>query len=252
MPLVPEVTNSRGDKRLHLIHLGLKGDLPALAKAGNFNRSYARVPRSAAGRCVGICHLCNAGMETSDPVVPFEDFSSAALWKDTYLKDLPFDSLPPIMKGLLWGPMHETPMFFKTDFWHNWHNGLGKTWLSSAFVEFNTSGLLEGRSIDSRFESLTNEYKDFCSKNKISPYLKALSRETFSMESTKVAPSGNWNKAAVTTELMLFLGHVCRKFIEGHTADALLLAVDSRFCSELQNFLEQVLYEIFLVCLYWA
>ena len=126
--------------------------------------------------------------------------------------------------------MRQTPLFFHEDFWHNWHNGLAKTFLSSAFVEINTSGILEGRSIDARFEALSVEYRAFCADNHMSPYLKLLSRETFGMESSKMFPTGCWNKASVSMELMLFLGAFCRKYIEGQTDDALLLAVVSRIC----------------------
>ena len=231
-----KVTNSRGDRKLRAIHLGVKGDLPALSKVGYFKRSFSRVPRSIAGKCVGVCFLCLAGRETQELIIPYEDFSAEAAWKATFLTELPYDNTPPIMTGLPWGPPNQGPNFFKHDFWHNWHNGVAKLFVASAFVEINTAGILEGGSIDARFESLTEHYRAFCNRANISPYLKFLTRDTFGMESTKVFPNGSWNKAVVSTELMLFLGDFCNQHIQGRTDDELLLAVAtglgslSRFC----------------------
>ena len=206
------------------MHLGLQGDLPALAKAGGFKRSYSRVPRSVSGKSVGICFLCLAGRETCDPVLPYEDFSRKAAWKDTYLTELPYDQPPYIMHGLPWGPPSQGPWFFKHDFWHNWHNGVAKNYIASAFVVINQARLL-GNSIDARFQSLTTLYKDYCSRVKLSPYLKELSRDTFNMETTKVFPVGSWNKAVVSTQLMLFLEDFCKQNIQGKTDDPFLLAI---------------------------
>ena len=208
-----------------MIHLGLQGDLPALTKVGSFTRSYSRVPRTARGKSAGICFLCLAGCETKDPIAHYEDFSPRALWHSTYLTELPYNALPIVLRGLPWGPAHEGPWFFKHDFWHNWHNGVAKIYVASSFVEINLAGMLPGNSIDSKFSALTEEYKKFCKTSNISPYIKALSRETFGMESSKTFPCGTWNKASVSTELMLFLGDFCTRHIENKTDDVLLLTI---------------------------
>ena len=174
-----------------------------------------------------MCYLCLAGRETLEPTIPFEDFSETAAWKSTYLTELPYDTVPSMMKGLPWGPDHEGATFFKHDLWHHWHAGLAKQFVASACVEINLANLLPGNSIDAGFEALSNLYKEFCRSSNMSPYLKALNRDTFGMESSKVFPSGSWNKASVSTELMMFLGHVCSHYIEGQTTDALLLAIIS-------------------------
>ena len=229
-PMKRKVYNSSGSQRLYAIHLGLKGDLPALSKIGSFKRSFARGPKSATGgKSVGVCFLCLAGRETVDPPIDFENFSRSAPWRSTYLTELPYDKVPAVLVGLPWGTPSEGPLFFKHDFWHHWHNGVAKTFIASSFVIINTSGLLEGRSIDARFQSLTEDYKAFCKNARISPYLKELTRETFGMDSSKVFPKGSWNKAQVSTQLMLYLGDFCHRFVVDKSDDVLLLAIAALF-----------------------
>ena len=203
----------------------------ALGKIGSFKRSFARGPKSATGgKSQGVCYLCLAGRETQDPPILFEDFSRQAPWRATYLTELPWDRTPAVLEGLPWGPSSEGPCFFKHDFWHNWHNGVAKTFIASAFVVLNNAGLLMGRSIDARFQSLNEDYKGFCKKARISPYIREISRDTFGMESSQVFPKGTWNKAVVSTQLMLFLSDFCQRFVDGNTDDVLLLAIASLVC----------------------
>ena len=201
----------------------------ALSKVGGFKRSFTRGPKQAQGhKSKGVCYLCLAGRETHISEIPFEDFSRTALWHATYLTELPYDSLPPVLAGLPWGPPEQGPWFFKHDFWHNWHNGVAKVFLASSFVVINMAGVLEGRSIDARFEVLSTDYKDFCRRHRISPFLKELNRDTFGMDTAQVFPNGTWNKAVVRTHLMLFLGDFCERHLSGKTDDVLLLTIAAR------------------------
>ena len=79
------MTSSNGQQKVHMVHIGTKGDLPALQKLGKFARSFSHVPRAARARkpCPGVCHLCDAGVEGGDRAIPFEDMSPQAAWVDT-------------------------------------------------------------------------------------------------------------------------------------------------------------------------
>ena len=222
------ISSSNGTRRTFIVHLGCKGDLPALAKIGHLQRSYSRMPRFAnnRGRCVGICWLCLAGREgdNEEDSVPFEHCHAQAKWKQTMLQEDPWPSIPPIMQGQPY-VAGEEPTFLKTDLWHNWHNGVGKTWLACSFVYMAACDVLTGPSMDSKFEQLSQEYRDWARRERIHPCLKQLNRETFGYESKSSAPTGSWNKAAVTTHLMLFLSAFCEAHIDGRRTEPILLAI---------------------------
>ena len=230
-----QVSNSGGSRKLHIMHLGMKADLVALSKVGAFKRSFTRGPKQSRGGknskgSPGICYLCLAGRETHNPVIHFEDFSRKALWHDTHLTELPYDRIPAVLNDLPWGPPEQGPDFFKHDFWHNWHNGVAKVYIASAFVVINMARVVPGNSIDARFEALNKDYHCFCKMNKISAYLKDINRDTFGMDTAQVFPNGSWNKAAVSTQLMLFLGDFCQRHIRGKSDDVLLLTIAPRLC----------------------
>ena len=199
----------------------------ALGKIGSFKRSFARGPKCATGgKSQGVCYLCLAGRETQDPPVLFEDFSRQAPWRATYLTELPWDRTPAVLEGLPWALPPRG---------HASSNTISGTigiitFIASAFVVINNAGLLMGRSIDARFQSLNEDYKGFCKKARISPYIREISRDTFGMESSQVFPKGTWNKAVVSTQLMLFLSDFCQRFVDGNTDDVLLLAIASLVC----------------------
>lgn len=119
------------------LHVATKGDLPALAKLGNFKRTHSHVPRQPRSKkpCTGICHLCQAGVEVAGggSLFPFEDVSDQPSWASTVNATPPWDNIPPVLSGL---PLDhgQKASFFKVDFWHNWHLGVAKHWLASSFV----------------------------------------------------------------------------------------------------------------------
>lgn len=129
------VTSSNGQQKVHMVHIGTKGDLPALQKLGKFARSFSHVPRAARARkpCPGVCHLCDAGVEGGDRAIPFEDMSPQAAWVDTLHTRVAWESIPLIVQGL---PLTDALRmeFFRTDSWHNFHLGVSKHFIGSAFV----------------------------------------------------------------------------------------------------------------------
>eukprot|EP00439_Symbiodinium_sp_Y106_P019686 s6514_g2.t1 len=225
------VTNSAGTEHVHVQLLGLKADLPALKTAGNMVRSYNHGPKQAVAKtpCNGICFLCLAGRE-SPMVVPFEDFRGCATWKSTCHVEFPWDHRPAILGNLRLETGAEAG-FFKTDLWHNWHNGMAKAFIASVFFFIVlTAGMIPENNIEAKFAWLTRDYLFYCRRTGLQAYLRELTRDTFGYDSSKSTPMGSWNKAAVSTHLMLYLEDFCSRFVKNKTNDFILCSIDSWFC----------------------
>ena len=215
--------------RVFFLHVATKGDLPALAKVGNFKRTHSHVPRQPRSKkpCTGICHLCQAGVEVAGggSLFPFEDVSDQPSWAPTVNAMPPWDNIPPVLSGL---PLDhgQKASFFKVDFWHNWHLGVAKHWLASSFVSLiEKLNKFETGSVDGAFQLLTAEFLQFCKQRKMKPHMAEISRETMSFPTNRTCPVGRWSKGLVAMQLMLFLDHFCKERVVGKTADRVLLTI---------------------------
>ena len=200
------VTSSKGE-RLWLQVLGLKGDLPALQKAGSFVRHFGRVPRQASSvtPCGGICFLCLAGREhPPEAAVPFEEFAAGALlWERTQGVERPWESPPPILNGI---PGYSIPeKFFLPDFFHNWHSGLAKIWVANALAMIAYSGLVPMRSLVEKLQWISGDFVAFCARSRITPHMREFTKENLSFDVFSACPQGLWSKASVSTHAMLYL-----------------------------------------------
>ncbi|CAE7764212.1 unnamed protein product, partial [Symbiodinium sp. CCMP2456] len=214
--------------RVWAVHLGTKGDLPALTKIGKFeDRSYSRVPKTGQSKtlCKGICHLCHAAQESHDPQqnILFEDLGMNPKWASTLHQTVPWRSQPGILRGALLC-RQEPADFFKLDLWHNFHMGTAKVWLASSFMLLCNLDLIVGNTIIAKFEALTSQYRAFCRSKRLSMHIVQFSRDTMGIDSDRTFPVGKWNKGAASTNLMLFLQCLCETLIVGKLADPLLLA----------------------------
>ena len=219
--------------RIHMIHLNTKGDLPALAKIGGLLRSFSHVPRASSSKkpSDGICHYCLAGQETNERgrcAYPYEDFSYRPAWFDTQDEVTPWETLPNILENAVLDPAHPT-LFLATDIWHNFHLGAGKHFLASAFVSSLERLQFwqdhDASSVESRFEWLTNDFKQFCKDQHLSPHMDEISRATMGFISSKSTPVGQWSKGSVTTNFMKYLQYFCEQQVIGKTEDQVMLAI---------------------------
>ena len=220
--LVTEGVASRdGSIRVWCAHLATKGDLPALIRLGHFERNYARCPKQAASKkdCLGICHLCLAGVEgpNNQPLHPWEDFGPLASWRRTMFQEVPWLDEPEILMG--------TPTitraqeaFFAVDVWHTFHYGVAKNFLGSALIEVITH-FFNDNSWEAKFNHLAQEYVSFCKSMKLAPYITEMSRDTFSFDSERSFPIGHWSKGAVSSNMMLFLADLLQRLVVGNTND---------------------------------
>ena len=231
-------------KRVYMIHLSSKGDLPALAKVGGLVRTFSHVPRAGSSRTAanGICHFCLAGQEadsTGRLSIPYEEFTIRPKWFDTVDEVLPWQNLPTIMENAFLDRDRKA-QFLATDMWHNVHLGVGKHWVANGFVcmiermDFWDADLV---SVDSRFEFLTELFKKYCKDEHISPHMEEISRASMAFNSSKSVPVGQWSKGAVTTHMMKFLGFLCDHYVVNKTDDAVMLAIVFRFVQDIFLFI---------------
>ena len=209
------VTGPNGRKRYWVQLLNCKADLPALQKVGGLKRNYLRAPKKQVSRepCVGMCWLCRAGQEEPE-AIPFEEYTTDAKWIATCNVEDPWDARPAIMSGIPVDPTAEAT-FFATDLWHNWHNGLCKTFVANSFFSFiTTPNLIPAASFEAKFQWLTADYNNFCERKGLTPYLREITRDTISFDSANSVPQGMWNKGEVSTHLMLYLEDFCARFVQ--------------------------------------
>ena len=90
-----------------------------------------------------------------------------------------------------------------------------------------TAGLVPQRSIEGKFVWLTQDYLAYCTRKGFTGYLRELNRDTFGFDSAASSPQGSWNKAVISTHLMIYLQDFCSRFVENKTDDFLLCSLDS-------------------------
>ena len=230
-----EGLTTRDGLTLHFVHLGHKGDLPALVRMGEFLRSYSHVPRQASSRrsCPGICHLCMAGVEAGPDypnTIPFEDMTPQAAWVNTRFEIEPWTDIPRILVGL---PLSRTERmgFFLLDLWHNYHLGVSKHFIGSSFTSVIESNLPSvvgaGGSVEAKFNWLTTLYLSYFRMMGKNPYITEISRETMGLPMGTTCPIARWSKGQASTEMMHFLEYFCRVHIVNKTTDPLLLSIVS-------------------------
>lgn len=222
-----------GGQKLWFLHLGTKGDLPGLGKIGHFKRTFSHCPRAPTSKkhCTGICHQCLGGQEASvaagTVAYPYEDLSNHPCWENTINTIDPWGETPEILQGLPINNLAKS-QFFCFDVWHIFHLGIAKHFLGSSFaviVESNLPALAGFRSIDAKFQWITEQYKQYCKANKLSTWVREISKDSLQWPQSSTCPIGKWNKGAASTAIMLFLGDFCKRFIKGISDDESLLLI---------------------------
>lgn len=214
-----------------LVHIGTKGDLPALSKVGGFTRAFSNVPRRPSTKTprAGICHMCLGGQEenlrTGAVDIPYEDMKESPIWEATMHTVLPWVETPAILRNLPMVPEAMRAGFFLFDLWHNFHLGIAKHWVACSLVAIAESNLLAQSSMEDKFQAMTDVYVDFCRTKKVAMWITEISRDTLNFPQSSAAPVGKWNKGSCSTTMMLFLSHYCTQFVKGKTGNLLLLNI---------------------------
>ena len=190
---------------LRFLVVGLKGDLPFLAKAGHFNRTFLNVrkapERPKSKPLVGCCWMCGAG----SPNIPFEDFGTQPRWLSTCGTNnaLPWNTMPPWFNHVPAHVQEDRGSFFKLDLLHIYHLGVGRDFAGSSL-----SVLLEqvqpGDTLVEKLEALNDDLGAFCASTHRQIHFKLLTRELLGCASSKY-PTGHWSKASDTPVLVQFI-----------------------------------------------
>ena len=123
-------------------------------------------------------------------------------------------------------------LYFHMDIWHTIHLGAGRTFAASVIVL--CSALFPGTSIPSRFEQLSYHYLQFCKENKRAPYLTRITQDKVNWKK----PAGNWNKGAVTTNILYWLEALLTEF--PNVAEDTVLDMCLRALQHLNRFLRML------------
>lgn len=96
--------------------------------------------------------------------------------------------------------------FHLLDPWHTIHLGTGKTWIACGV--FLLQHCVDAPTIELRIVEIGRQYVQFCKRSKLDPIIRRIDTHTFG---TTTDPIGTWNKAAVTSNFMLFLQSFCEQ-----------------------------------------
>lgn len=94
--------------------------------------------------------------------------------------------------------------FFLYDPWHAIHLGVGKIWAACGIIMLTE--LITESNMEKRMAYISQLYRAFCRSNKLDPILRKIDLRTFG---TVAEPVGNWSKAAVTSNMLLFIENFC-------------------------------------------
>lgn len=217
-------------KRFFICCVGVKGDSPFLTKSGMFLRSFSRRPTRASSKkpCTGICHLCFAGREDCDQPFPFEEYGvRSPAWLQTVGLERPFSTPSPLLQ-IPFGVDGTDETLWCFDLFHNFHSGMGKYFASSAICVCME---LIDRTIDESFDVLTQDFKDYCRRNRESPYHKKITKSLLGVEAGfRDCPDGTWSKGDFTRLILKWFGDYCSRHVIGKTEDVLYLKCVAYVC----------------------
>lgn len=182
-------------ERHHVVCLGMKGDLPYLAKTGHHERHWLRAerrhkqPEQGGVLPAGVCWRCYAGTPEGGP---FEDFNWDAKWNNV-VAPLPWSQTPSFLK-LFHQPSCPEGMF-RADIWHNYHGGVGKMFVASSLTEAMQLGLADGSSRAAKIEQVNALLKKWArAPGKALPHSGPFTQERIGLTSWAVLPDASWSK----------------------------------------------------------
>ena len=116
-----------GGETWYFALMAVKGDAPALSKAGNFTRNF---------QCLGnpICWECMAG----SPAVPFEDCREAPVYENSIFRVRPWTTPPPL--SYVPGCPEAPENLFQRDPFHVYKQSIGGSFVASAIILLSDLG----------------------------------------------------------------------------------------------------------------
>ena len=184
--------------------LNIIGDWPFLAKSFQWTRTFGNSAKKATSKqaAKGICHACWA----DKPGYPWEDFESAEpRWRRTLNRDEAYDAKPVLME-LPHDPA-DPSAFAGQDYFHGFHLGAGKVFVSSALALL--SSMFPGGSFAARFKAMETDLFAWCARCKQYPYIRKFTRDTIGWPHSTEPPMGGWHKGSTTLVLLRWFLFCC-------------------------------------------
>lgn len=210
------VDKARNGELFRIVILGVKGDAPYLSKVAHFYRSYNTVAKRGEERGApkGCCPYCLAGTTLC---AAEEIGTSTPRWLSTVAVKLPWTREPSIIKYL----MHDRAdpaSFFKSDIWHVFHLGFGRSWVCSVIQLLLP--FLPCSNLEQKWDYLTDHYMRWCRANSKQSHISKVSAYLVSYGDAGGA-MGNWHKGALTTNFCQWIVDLLGS--EGRDPDGLLV-----------------------------
>ncbi|CAK9082109.1 Uncharacterized protein SCF082_LOCUS39051 [Durusdinium trenchii] len=218
--------------------LGITGDAPFLREAGNHNRSFSNVRKSATARTMlpGVCWLCAAG-KTNGP--PFEDVRLSAQWTTTcgVSNILPWDQPGPLLQHV---PVNDLDLaaFYHPDLFHVYFAGVGKDFTASALI-YIAKTVFKQSKIQRSVESMNGEMRNFMKEEKERFNFGHFSLDLLGYASSRSFPKGHWSKNMDTATVSKFIEYICRKHIQDFPDDTILGEIFEA-CGAIHHFMSVV------------
>jgi hypothetical protein len=123
----------------------------------------------------------------------YEEITRNPAWLKTCSIERPWSVEPSFMQ--LYHDEDAPEAFLKTDCWHNWHGGLGKTFHGSAWQELHK--WFDGSNMDERYDNIDGHAKEYCKETGMRLCLGTIKHTTFG--GNDQWPEGSWSKFHDTT-----------------------------------------------------
>ncbi|CAE7822447.1 unnamed protein product, partial [Symbiodinium sp. CCMP2456] len=192
--------------------LGFTGDSPFVKKVAKTTRSFHNTRKTHSSRNLqkGCCWLCHAGYESPEDGIhfPFEHIGfTQPLWlQTTRLRNpLPWDGTGgPLQPNVLLDRADTPAAFYRADFFHVWHAGVGLDFTSSALI-YSMRVVFGLGGVQRDLNALNECLKSWSARTKNRLYCGRLTEDLLGYNGTREYPEGKWSKNMDTATVMKFL-----------------------------------------------
>ena len=196
---------------LKFIVLGCKGDLPYLSKIASMERNFLHTRKKKTKNkpkdLPGICWLCAAGRNDANGEVPYEDFSTEAMWMASQgvHNEKPWLETPTILQSILHDPLQQ-PSFFTLDIFHILNAGIYKDFVASSLVLILPQ--LGETSAEKNMDAMNRVLAEFLKQQHVLLHCRFLSLKLIGADSLQKYPVGGWTKGQDSVILMKFIPYL--------------------------------------------
>ena len=196
----------------HIAVLGFTGDSPFVKKVGHMNRSFNNVRKTHSSKNAqkGVCWLCHAGFESpaDNTFIPFEHlgYMDAAWINTTKLNNpLPWsDGGGALLQYMLVDKADTPAAFFRADFFHVYHAGVGKDFSASAII-YMMKALYGLGGVERDLRAINAALKSWMAQEHTRLHCGFLTQDLLGYNGTREYPEGKWSKNMDTAVVMKFI-----------------------------------------------